>query len=123
TAQSYTNGFSLATPFLASNDGGRTPTYALGNPFPNGVQTPPGSSLGPLTFLGRNPSFSNPDFIVPNVHQFSAGIQRELPWGIALEVSYAGSRSNDIQSNWNGFNEPSAAFQRQCDVTLGGSRS
>ena len=59
---------------------------------------------------------------MPSVHHFSAGIQRELPWGVALEVSYAGSRSNDIQSNWNGFNEPSAEFQRQCDVTLGGSR-
>ena len=61
-------------------DGNRTPTYALSNPWPDGIQAPPGSSLGPLTFLGRGPSFSNPDFVVPNVHQFSAGIQRELPW-------------------------------------------
>jgi hypothetical protein len=123
TAQSFNNGFSLATPLIASNDGGRTPTYALGNPFPNGVQTPPGSSLGPETFLGRGPSFSNPEFVVPNVHQFSIGVQRELPWGVALEVTYAGSRSYDIQSNFGGFNEPSAEFQRQCDVTIGGSRS
>jgi Carboxypeptidase regulatory-like domain/TonB-dependent Receptor Plug Domain/TonB dependent receptor len=123
TAQSFNNGFSLATPFISSNDGGRTPTYALGNPFPNGVQQPAGSALGPLTFLGRNPSFSNPDFIVPNVHQFSAGFQRELPFGISLDVTYAGSRSYDIQSNWNGFNEPSAEFQARCDVTLGGSRA
>ena len=28
---------------IGSNDGGRTPTYALSNPFPNGVQQPPGS--------------------------------------------------------------------------------
>jgi hypothetical protein len=123
TAQSYTNGFSLATPIITSNDGGRTPTYALGNPWPNGIQAPPGSSLGPATFLGRSPNFSNPDFVVPNIHQFSAGIQRELPWGVALEVTYAGSRSYDVQSNWNGYNEPSAEYQRQCDVTLGGSRS
>jgi hypothetical protein len=123
TGQGYTNGFSLATPLIASNDGGRTPTYALGNPFPNGVQTPAGSDLGALTFLGRNPSFSNPDFIVPNVHQFSAGFQRELPWGVSLDVTYAGSRSHDIQSNWSGFNEPSAEYQRQCDVTNGGSRA
>ena len=123
TARSFSNGFSLATPVITSNDNNRTPTYALGNPWPNGIQEPPGSSLGPRTFLGRGPSFSDPDFIVPSVHHFSAGIQRELPWGVALEVSYAGSRSHDIQSNWNGFNEPSAEFQRQCDVTLGGSRS
>jgi hypothetical protein len=123
TAQSFTNGFSQSTSLIGSNDGGRNPTYVLGNPWPAGIQQPPGSSLGPLTFLGRGPSFSNPDFIVPNVHQFSIGVQRQLPWQVALEVSYAGSRSYDIQSNWGGFNEPSAAFQAQCDVTLGGSRS
>ena len=85
TGQGNNAGFSQATNVIASNDGGRTPTYALSNPWPNGIQTPPGSSLGPQTFLGRGPSFSNPDFIVPNVHQFSVGVQRELPWRISLE--------------------------------------
>ena len=60
---------------------------------------------------------------MPNVYQFSVGIQRELPFRISLEVTYAGSRSNDIEGNFGGYNEPSAAFQAQCDVTLGGSRS
>ena len=123
TSQSFNNGFSQTTPLIASNDGGRTPTYALANPWPSGIQPAAGSSLGPLTFLGRGPSFSNPDFIVPNVHQFSAGIQRELPYRISLDVTYAGSRSSDIEGNFGGYNEPSAAFQAPCDVTLGGSRA
>ena len=88
-----------------------------------GFSNSPGSSLGALTFLGRGPWFSNPDFVVPNVHHFSAGMQRQLPWGIALEATYVGSRSYDMQSAWNGFNEPSLDFVRQCDVTKGGSRS
>jgi hypothetical protein len=123
TAEAWLQGFSLETPVISSNDGGRTPTYALANPFPAGILQPPGSSLGPLTFLGRGVGFSNPDFVVPNVHQFSIGIQRELPWRIALEASYVGSRTRQEQTNWNGFNEPSLAFVNQCDVTLGGSRS
>jgi hypothetical protein len=123
TIQGFSNGFSITTPVIGSNDGGRTPTYALANPWPNGIQDPPGNSLGPLTFLGRGPSFVNPDFVVPNVHQFSAGIQRELPWRMSLELTYAGSRSYDIEGNWGGYNEPSADFQRQCDVTQGGSRT
>jgi len=123
TGQSFTSGFSQSTTLLSSNDGGRTPTYALSNPFPSGIQTPTGSSLGPLTFLGRSPNFSNPDFVVPFVNQFSFGMQRELPGRIALEVTYAGSRSSHVQSNWGGYNEPSAAFQAQCDVTKGGSRT
>ena len=123
TGQGFNNGFNQSTTLIASNDGNRTPTYALANPFPSGIQAPSGSSLGPLTFLGRGPSFSNPNFIVPNVHQFSVGIQRELPWQISLEMTYAGSRSYDIEGNFGGYNEPSAAFQAQCDVTLGGSRT
>jgi Carboxypeptidase regulatory-like domain/TonB-dependent Receptor Plug Domain len=123
TAQSFNNGFSQSTNVIASNDGNRNPTYVLGNPWPSGIQSPPGSSLGPLTFLGRGPSYSNPNFIVPNVHQFSVGVQRELPWRVSLDVTYAGSRSYDIEANFGGVNEPSAAFQAQCDVTLGGSRS
>jgi hypothetical protein len=123
TGQGNNAGFALATPIISSNDGGRTPTYVLSNPWPNGIQTPPGSSLGPETFLGRNLTFSNPDFVVPNVHQFSAGIQRELPWRVSLEATYAGSRSYDLEAGFPGYNEPSAQFQRQCDVTQGGSRT
>ena len=123
TGQAFTNGFSQSTTLLASNDGGRTPTYVLSNPFPNGIQQPTGSALGPLTFLGRSPNFSNPDFVVPSVHQYSLGVQRELPWRVALEASYVGSRSHDVQGNWGGYNDTSAAFQAQCDVTKGGSRS
>ena len=123
TSQSFNAGFFQNTPIITSQDGGRTPTYSLSNPWPTGITAPPGSSLGPLTFLGRNPSFSNPDFIVPNVHQSSIGIQRELPYKISLDVTYAGSRSYDIEGNFGGYNEASAAFQAQCDVTLGGSRS
>ncbi len=124
TAEAWQQGFSLSTGLISSNDGGRTPTYALGNPFPSGVQSPPGSARGPLTFLGRGLGFSNPNYVVPNVHQFSVGFQRELPWQVALEVSYVGSRSSQMQSRWNdGFNRPSLDFVRQCDVTQGGSRS
>jgi hypothetical protein len=50
------------------------------------------------------------------------GIQRELPWRISLEATYAGSRSYDLEGG-RAFNEPAAEFQAQCDVTLGGSRS
>jgi hypothetical protein len=129
TSQGNNAGFSRSTNVISSTDGGRTPTYALSNPWPDGILQPSGSSLGPETFLGQGLTFANPDFVVPNVHQFSAGIQRELPWRVSLEVTYAGSRSYDLEVNGSNtqnsisINEPSAAFQAQCDVTLGGSRT
>jgi hypothetical protein len=122
TGQGNQAGFARGTNLIASNDGGRTPTYNLSNPWPT-IQPPTGSSLGPETFLGQGLSYSNPDFVVPNVHQFSAGFQRELPWHMSLEVTYAGSRSYDLEAGFGAVNEPSAAFQKQCDVTQGGVAS
>src|SRR5204862_3513942 len=72
TGEGQTQGFSLATNLIASNDGNRTPIPGvLANPFPNGIQQPPGSALGAETFLGRGLTFVNPDFVTPNVYQFS----------------------------------------------------
>ena len=124
TREGSLQGFSIRTPLVPSNDDFRNPLYNLGNPFPGGVVQPPGSSLGPLTFLGRDEiTFSNPSFVVPRVDHFSAGVQRELPWGIATEVTYAGSRSRFQESEFRGINEPPRSLQDLCDVTLGGSRT
>jgi hypothetical protein len=50
-------------------------------------------------------------------------LERELPWRVNLEMTYAGSRSYDLEAGFGAYNEPSAAFQLQCDVTQGGSRT
>src|SRR4051812_29265284 len=124
TDQGQTQGFSLQTTLVGSNDANRTPLYNLSNPFPAGVLQPPGSSLGPRTFLGRdNVAYNNPNFVIPYVDQFSVGIQHELPWHIVAEVSYAGSRSRNQETQFRGINEPSRTLQDQCDVTQGGSRA
>ncbi len=118
------NGFSITTPFVSTSDQSRTPRpNSLADPFPLGVLSPPGSSLGLESFLGLGFSYSNPDFVVPKVDNFSLGIQRQLPWNIAAEVSYVGSRAYDAQSQFNGVNEPSQSFRDKCDVTKGGSAS
>ena len=98
-------------------------TLALANPFPTGVLRPAGSSLGMETFLGLGFSYSNPAFVVPKVDNYSLSIQRQLPWNIAAEVSYVGSRTYDAQSQFNGVNEPSLAFRDKCDVYKGGTRA
>jgi hypothetical protein len=118
---SASNGFLVTTPLVTSLDGDRTSTYPLSNPFSQGLIPPPGSSQGLQTFLGRNPSFSNPDFVNPYVHQFSFGIQRLLPWRTTLEISYVGSRTMQEQNRWGGFNEPPVSLRDQCDPTKGGN--
>ncbi|MGH9671872.1 MAG: hypothetical protein ACRD44_01725, partial [Bryobacteraceae bacterium] len=114
------NGFSQSTPYISSLDSGRTPANTLSNPFPTGILQPAGPSLGMRTFLGQGPSFINPDFRVPYVHQFSVGFQRQLPGNILIDVSYVGSRSM-AQGASKGFNEVSVDVLNQGNPAVGGN--
>src|SRR5262249_36918195 len=123
TPRGYGQGFSFTTILVSSLDGGRTPVTDFSGLFPNGIITPPGSTRGLETSLGSGISFSNPDFEIPYVHNFSFGFQRQLGWRTVLEVSYVGSRAYKLQSSYGGFNEPGADVRRLCDVTHGGDRN
>jgi hypothetical protein len=94
-------GFSVTTPFTGTLTGGGANQFipradAFNNPFPSGLAQPSGASLGQLTALGGGITFTNPERRIPRIHQYSAGIQRELPFRMKLDLSYVGSRSRDI---------------------------
>jgi len=57
------------------------------------VIQPAGNALGALTSIGSTFAYVDQNRTSGIVHQFSADIQQELPFGIALEVGYIGSRS------------------------------
>ncbi len=116
------NGFSTNTQFVASVDNNRTPVRQdlLANPFPAGINTPDGSSLGPLTFLGKDFSWFNPNFTVPRQHQFSLGVQYQLPANSVLDLSYIGGRGYNFQMTRD-YNIPSLDFRRQCNLLEGGN--
>jgi hypothetical protein len=101
------NGFSVTTTLVASTDGGLTPVGRLSNPFPAGLDQPVGNSQGLATLVGRGFTFSDPERTIPYVHQFSVGVQRELPGRLALEASYVGSRTRGLPVS-KGINEISA---------------
>lgn len=97
-------GYAADTNLAATVGGGAnafTPATTLSNPFPNGIVKPTGSSLGLSTALGSNVIFTNPDRKIPHVLQYSAGIQQQLPWSVAVDASYVGSRSYNINTNDN----------------------
>jgi hypothetical protein len=115
-------GFSQSTSMVTSNDGGRTPRepMMINNLFPTGIQVPSGNTLGLQTFLGRDPQFFNPEFVVPYVHQFSLGFQYELPWSSKIEVAYVGNRTIRLQTERQ-FNEPDLAMRQKCNPLEGGT--
>jgi hypothetical protein len=113
-------GFSYTTPLINSPDAGRTfLSNVLNNPFPNGPVIPPGSSLGGLSYLGRNPDFFDQNFHLPYVYQFSFGFQYMLTKGSTIEASYVGNRTYKLESNMS-YNEPNLAFRKKCNPLEGG---
>lgn len=95
-------GFSVTTPLIATIGGGAQqfiPATTLLNPFPSGLVMPTGASLGLLTQAGTDIIFNLPSRRIPRVHQFSFGVQHELPWQVKVDASYAGSRSTRLLTN------------------------
>jgi|HubBroStandDraft_1064217.scaffolds.fasta_scaffold11673_2 hypothetical protein len=118
------SGFSSSTSYVNSPNGGLTPINApnfggnLSDPFPSIVQ-PTGSSLGLLTSMGNGPSYLNPKFQIPNVWQFSFGVEQRFTRNDTMELSYVGNRApnNETSQNinhWNGTQEAA------CNVQMGG---
>lgn len=89
-------GYTASTTYVASNDGNATPANSLSNPFPNGLAQPTGNSLAGLSGIGQSLTLIDPNARSPRVHQFSIDVQRQLPFGVAMEVGYVGSRSNHL---------------------------
>jgi hypothetical protein len=89
-------GFVPVTTYNPSNDGNGTPAGGLSNPFTQGVLQPTGSSLGASTALGSTFSFVDQNRTASLVQQFSFDVQRQLPWNVALQFGYVGSRSRNL---------------------------
>jgi Carboxypeptidase regulatory-like domain/TonB dependent receptor len=89
-------GFTATTPITNSFDNGLTFSGTLANPFPNGLQSPAGSSLGLATNLGQNLSVYSPYRPQPYAQRWSFDVQRELPAGFLLDAAYVGNRGTKL---------------------------
>jgi hypothetical protein len=92
-------GFGAETTYIASNNGFATPANSLSNPFPQGILKPVGLSAGSLTAEGQGVNLWDPKARGPYIEQYSVDIQRELPFGIAFQVGYLGTRGSRLPMN------------------------
>ncbi len=93
----FSPGLSQTTTYLASTDGNATAANSLSNPFPSGVIQPANIQRGVQQQLGSTVSYPDQNRTGGLIQQFSADLQRQLPWGIAAEIGYVGSRSSRLQ--------------------------
>ncbi|HWQ56380.1 MAG TPA: TonB-dependent receptor [Bryobacteraceae bacterium] len=90
-------GFSIPTPLVATLNS-ITPAASLSDPFPasvypNGLLTAPGSSAGLSANLGQAIAFQHVGRELPYSHQYSFGLQRELPGGWIVDATYVGNQT------------------------------
>jgi outer membrane receptor protein involved in Fe transport len=93
------SGFSQATNIVPSSNVGLTFQATLANPFPAGVAGPPGASLGPNTFVGRQLDRWERDagaFQNAQAMRWSVSVQRELPHQWVVEAGYVGNHGYDL---------------------------
>ncbi|MGE0393826.1 MAG: carboxypeptidase regulatory-like domain-containing protein, partial [Vicinamibacterales bacterium] len=79
-----------ANPFIPCD------TCSLTNPFPAGLREPQGNALGRMTGVGGTVVFVDPDSRMAHFHRYSAGLQRELPHHVLLDVTYLGAVGRDL---------------------------
>ena len=91
TDRGTVTGFSRTTSYVATLDAGLTPANRLSNPYPTGLLDPLGSSAGLSTALGTNINYHIRDREIPQYHQYSVGVQHQLPWRSVIDVSFVGS--------------------------------
>ena len=85
-------GFSQTTNYVATSNNYLSPATTLSNPFPSGLLQP-SSSNGPGTFLGSGITFFNPHVLNAYSIRWNAGVQRQIPGGMVLEVAYIGNHA------------------------------
>lgn len=86
------------------NNDQATPYLHLSNPYPNGLNLPPGNSLGVLTDLGYGTTgplrtMTN----TPYEQSWSFGFEREVPYKVVLTALYVGKKGTHLYfsgANW-----------------------
>ena len=101
-------GFSRTTSFSQTDPETEVPLNTLDNPFPGGILSPVGSSLGLLTSVGGQVDYIDQNKGNPKVHQYSADFERELPGNMGLTVGYIGATGRDI--GYCGTNEGTTCY-------------
>jgi hypothetical protein len=96
TSASFAPGYVATTSYVASNNSNNTPANSLSNPYPNGLNQPVGNSLGLSQGLGDALSTIDQGRRSPLVQQYSLDLEREFPYGVALQLGYVGSKGKNL---------------------------
>jgi len=92
----YNPGFSQSTPYTGTVNNGVTPYTTLSNPFPTGLLTPHGRSLGVLQDVGQSTTGIPSNRRSPYVQNYSLGLQYAFSTNDVLNVTYVGNHGTKL---------------------------
>lgn len=102
-------GFQSITTYITSYNG-VTPVSSWTDSYPNGFNTPTGSSLGLLTNVGGPITSVDFNQKLIYIQQWNASVQRSLGWNTVINVNYIGSKGTHLLRNQE-FNQlPNSAL-------------
>ena len=112
-------GYSQATSFVSTLDGGLTPDayFNSGTPFPGGAIAPSGSSEGLETNAGNGANFQDPSSRVRMTQHWTFGFQRRMPFSTLLDVQYAGTTVHAIPMSTS-LGIISTTLQQACNLDI-----
>jgi len=96
TSASFAPGYVSTTSYVASNNSNNTPANSLSNPYPGGLLQPVGNSLGLSQGLGDALTTIDQGRQSPMVQQYSLDLERQFPYGVALQLGYVGSKGKNL---------------------------
>ena len=94
-------GFTFTNTYVATGNSYLTPLATLNNPFPNGLQQPPGAADGVNTYLGQSTTYLNPALGRQYSLRWTFDLQHQLTRDSTLQVGYIGNHSVHLSTNYN----------------------
>ena len=92
--------WAINTPMVTTLNGGLTPYNTLDNPYPQGIQIPPGSSQGLNTLIGQDAATNWRSTHTGYMEQWNFDIQQSVWKEGVLELTYSGSAGVGLPAGW-----------------------
>ncbi len=90
------SGFRSASSVEWSRDSNLTRYATLSNPWPDGLNLPPGKALGESTFLGLDAEPDMRENRNPEYYSWNLSVQRQLPGNSILEINYTANKGTHL---------------------------
>jgi hypothetical protein len=105
SASGDSDGFSVTTTGVTTQgNAGFIPANLFNNPFPTGLNSPTGNSLGLLTDVGNSVNAWDRNHPTSYVESYSASFQYQVFRNAVIELGYQGSQGRKLPLGYGAFN-------------------